>query len=319
MNFVFRCATPLFFIAIIFSSALGQARKGKRDPGPDDGRPPQATPVEQIKVLKDFKVEPLYSVPRNEGSWVSMCLDPQGRLIVSDQANAGFFRVTPPPAGQDSPPKVESINVDYKWPDGTEGVFSGAQGLLWAFDSLYVVINSRNASGLYRCTDSNGDGELDKVELLRGLEGGGGEHGPHAVLLAPDGKSLFVVCGNQTRITEFSKSRLPPIWGEDHLLPRMPDGNGFMRGVLGPGGTIYQVDSDGKDWVVNTVGLRNEYDAAFNRFGDLFTYDADMEWDFNTPWYRPTRVCFAASGAEFGWRNGAGERTRSPSAQPARG
>ena len=55
------------------------------------------------------------------------------------------------------------------------------------------------------------------------------------------------------------------------------------------------------------VGFRNEYDAAFNRQGDLFTYDADMEWDFNTPWYRPTRVCLAASGAEFGWRNGTGK------------
>ena len=32
-----------------------------------------------------------------------------------------------------------------------------------------------------------------------------------------------------------------------------------------------------------------------------------MEWDFNTPWYRPTRVCQAASGTEFGWRNGAGK------------
>src|SRR4029450_2849943 len=35
--------------------------------------------------------------------------------------------------------------------------------------------------------------------------------------------------------------------------------------------------------------------------------DADMEWDMNTPWYRPTRVCMAASGAEFGWRNGTGK------------
>src|SRR5262245_18405633 len=32
-----------------------------------------------------------------------------------------------------------------------------------------------------------------------------------------------------------------------------------------------------------------------------------MEWDFNTPWYRPTRVCLATSGSEYGWRNGAGK------------
>jgi putative heme-binding domain-containing protein len=292
---------------LIASTAWGQERKGKRGRNelpPDNGRPPQATPIDKIKVMKDFRVELLYSVPRPQGSWVSMCVDPQGRLIVSDQSNQGLFRVTPPPLGGDaSQIKVESLPI--KWPDDS-GLLSGAQGLLWAFDSLYVMVNSRD-SALYRVRDTNGDGELDKTEQLRSFQGGGGEHGPHAVLLAPDGKSLFVVCGNQTRMTEFLASRVPPIWGEDHLLPRMPDGNGFMRGVLGPGGTIYQVDPEGKNWIVNTVGFRNEYDAAFNRYGDLFAYDADMEWDFNTPWYRPTRICFAASGAEFGWRNGAGK------------
>ncbi|MGZ8941004.1 MAG: PQQ-dependent sugar dehydrogenase, partial [Limisphaerales bacterium] len=54
-------------------------------------------------------------------------------------------------------------------------------------------------------------------------------------------------------------------------------------------------------------GFRNIYDAAFNREGDLFTYDADMEWDLGTPWYRPTRICHVTSGAEFGWRNGSGK------------
>src|SRR5437660_9486880 len=32
-----------------------------------------------------------------------------------------------------------------------------------------------------------------------------------------------------------------------------------------------------------------------------------MEWDYSTHWYRPTRICLVASGAEFGWRNGAGK------------
>ena len=285
-----RLAQFVLILLITTTAAAQEAKrkgKGRRELPPDDGRPPQATKIDQIKALKDFRVELLYSVPRAQGSWVSMCLDPQGRLIVSDQANAGMFRVTPPPVGRGaapssvaqgtapSEPLIEPIKLEYTWPDGATTPFSGAQGLLWAFNSLYVVINSRGGSGLYRCTDTNNDGELDKVVLLRALQGGGGEHGPHAVLLAPDGKSLFVVCGNQTRLTEFSASRVPPIWGEDHLLPRMPDGNGFMRGVLGPGGAIYQVDPEGKDWVVNTVGFRNEYDAAFNRHGDLFATDQE--------------------------------------------
>src|SRR5688572_25906377 len=45
-----------------------------------------ATPVDQLKVLKDFRVELLYTVPKSDqGSWVAMTVDPKGRLIVSDQ------------------------------------------------------------------------------------------------------------------------------------------------------------------------------------------------------------------------------------------
>ncbi|MCU0879933.1 MAG: heme-binding protein, partial [Pirellulaceae bacterium] len=227
-----------------------------------------------------------------------MCVGPKGTLIVSDQ-NGGLYRIHPPAIGTDAATKVEKIPAEIGY----------AQGLLWAFDSLYVVVNSpKMQTGLYRVRDTNGDGELDEVKLLRAFDGKRiGEHGPHAVLLGPDGKSLRVVCGNQTALTEFKTSLVPPIWGEDHLLERMPDGNGFMAGVLGPGGAIYSVDPDGQNWELVTVGFRNQYDAAFNKLGDLFTYDADMEWDFNTPWYRPTRVCLATSGAEFGWRNGAGK------------
>src|SRR5947199_6884240 len=32
-----------------------------------------------------------------------------------------------------------------------------------------------------------------------------------------------------------------------------------------------------------------------------------MEWDLNTPRYRPTRLNHVISGAEFGWRSGAGK------------
>ena len=227
-----------------------------------------------------------------------MCTDPKGRLIVSDQ-NGGLFRVTPAPIGDSKTPTlVEKIPAD----------IGEAQGLLWAFNSLYVMVNKggKYEHGLYRVRDTDGDDQLDQVTMLQKFSGGG-EHGPHAILLSPDGKSLVVVVGNQTKLVDFKTSRVPVRWGEDHLLPRMPDGRGFMAGVMGPGGTIYKIDPDAKNWEIMGVGFRNEYDAAFNRQGELFTYDADMEWDFNTPWYRPTRICHVTSGAEFGWRNGAGK------------
>lgn len=259
----------------------------------------RATPVEQLKVAKDFKVELLYTVPKEkEGSWVNLCVEPRGRLIVSDQYG-GLYRVTPSAPGQPAgPAKVEPVPVD----------LGEAQGLVWAFDSLYVVVNRgrKYSSGLYRVRDTNGDDQLDEVQLLRPIDGSG-EHGPHAVLLHPDGRSLVVVCGNHTRPLPFDTSRVPRAWGEDHLIPRMWDAGGHAVGILAPGGWIARTDPDGRQWELLSMGYRNQFDAAYNRDGELFTYDADMEWDLNTPWYRPTRVCHAVSGAEFGWRSGSGK------------
>ncbi len=257
----------------------------------------EATPVANIKSMKGFQVERLYNVPeKTQGSWVNLTMDPKGRLIVSDQYGK-LHRVTLPPLGTAEGLSVEPIQAD----------IGEAQGLLWAFDSLYVMVNAggKYKSGLYRVRDTNGDDRLDSVETLRLLDGNS-EHGPHAVVLAPDGKSLYVVCGDKTRLTKFSSSRVPEVWDEDLMLPRVY-GRGFMKGTPAPGGWISKVDPDGKNWELISVGFRNEYDAAFNLNGDLFTYDADMEWDMNTPWYRPTRICQAVSGGEFGWRNGGGK------------
>ncbi len=257
---------------------------------------PEATPVDTLFVKEGFKVELLYTVPKaGQGSWVSMCVDEQGRLIVSDQYG-GLYRVTVPKPGQTKGTRVEKINVD----------MGHAQGLLYAFDALYVVVNDKahGGRGLYRVRDTNGDDQFDKVELLKKFQESGGEHGPHAVVLGPDKQSLYIVVGNQTQLPEpYDVSRVPEVWGEGQLLPRIY-GRGFMRGQLAPRGWIAKTDKDGKHWEIVATGFRNEYDAAFNRHGELFTYDADMEWDLNTPWYRPTRVCQVVSGAEFGWRNG---------------
>jgi putative heme-binding domain-containing protein len=122
----------------------------------------------------------------------------------------------------------------------------------------------------------------------------------------PDGESIYVIVGNQTPLTGFTKNRVPAVWQEDLLLPRIY-GRGFMKDALAPRGWVAKVSLDGKQWELITTGFRNEYGAAFNHEGDLFTFDADMEWDMSLPWYRPTRVCQVLSGSEFGWRNGSGK------------
>lgn len=259
---------------------------------------PEATPVKRLNIAKGFQAELVYSVPKDqEGSWVSMCTDPKGRLIVCDQYG-GLFRVTLPGIMGAKEVTIEPIKVD----------IGEAQGLLWAFDSLYVVVNRTNkySSGVYRVKDTDNDDQLDTLETLRQWEGRSGEHGPHAVLLTPDKKGLYIVVGNLTKLTEFEDSRVPMLWDEDNMLPRAY-GRGFMKGSPAPGGYVSRIDPDGKNWELVTAGFRNQYDAALNADGDLFTYDADMEWDINTPWYRPTRVCHVLSGVDYGWRNGGGK------------
>jgi len=261
-----------------------------------------ATPVSNIKAMEGFKVELLYSVPGDEqGSWANLCTDDKGRLLVSDQFG-GLYRIVPPaPDTAVRPQDVESVPAEIR----------GVNGMVWAFGALHVGVNDyeqKIPSGLYRVTDSDSDDQLDKVELLHNVKSKS-DHGVHAVVPTPDGKAFYLVTGNNTTPPELADSSpVRQVWGEDHLLPSMPDGRGHNRGVLAPGGIIYRVTPDGKTFEAVASGFRNIFDAAVNREGELFTYDADMEYDFNTPWYRPTRICHVVSGAEFGWRNGAGKR-----------
>ena len=246
----------------------------------------------KLKLPDGFVGELVYEVPSKQGSWVCLTTDPQGRLIASDQYGK-LYRITT--SGDAS--KVEVIDLE----------IGRAQGLLCAFDALYVVSNrGGKKSGFFRITDKNDDDQYDHVELLRKFDGKT-EHGPHAVILSPDRKSLYVCAGNATKLPEISSSRLPQTWQEDQIVTRLPDPGGHAVGRLAPGGWICKTDPDGKSFELISAGFRNQYDIAFNHNGDLFTYDADMEWDLGLPWYRPTRICHVVSGAEFGWRFGSGK------------
>ena len=253
---------------------------------------PQAHP-------EGFNLEKIYEVPKEtQGSWVSMAVDSKGRLYCADQGDKGIYRIS---IGDDGlEPQVERVPLE----------ISSAHGMLWAHNSLYIVVNGGgiggNSSGLYRVTDTNGDDQLDKIVSLRKIQGGG-EHGPHAVVLAPDGESLFVLGGNHTKTPNQETSAVVPNYGEDQLLPRSPDARGHAASIRAPGGWIAQTDPEGKSWHLFSTGFRNQYDIAFNADGEMFTFDSDMEWDSGTPWYRPTRIYHCTSGSEFGWRTGTGK------------
>lgn len=282
---------PAVIIAKYGDGPWGLALDGKSKSSKKGGS--VAIEAQDITVPEGFSVEQLYVVPKEEeGSWVALTIDGKGRLIASDQYGS-LYR----------------MNVtETSKPERLKVAMGKAHGLLHAFDSLYVMVNEDgDKNGLYRLRDTNGDDQYDDVKKLVTMAGGG-EHGLHSMTVSPDGKRIYFNGGNHTDLpNELSRSRPAELWAEDHLLPRMWDANGHARGKLAPGGFIASMNPDGTDVELFCHGFRNEFDIAFNSAGDLFTYDADMEWDIGTPWYRPTRVNHAVSGADFGWRSGSGK------------
>ncbi len=256
-----------------------------------------------------FVLEDLYEPSLNEqGSWVALTPGPNNIIYACDQYGKIYYFPSPK-----IDHKLEAKNVlplDLN--------IGEAHGLLWAHNSLYVAVNKNwnddipdeeeTGSGIYRVTDNNHDGMLDKVEMLLKLEGAG-EHGPHSLVNSSDGKEIYFIAGNHTLVPEVLKknSRISTNWGEDNLFQPYLDARGHANDIKAPGGWICKFSPEGSDWELISVGYRNPFDMAFNTDGELFAYDADMEWDIGMPWYRPTRICHVTSGSEYGWRTGSGK------------
>ena len=54
--------------------------------------------AENFKLPQGFKAELMHRVPQDQGSWVAITNDPQGRLITSDQYGK-LYRLTPRETG----------------------------------------------------------------------------------------------------------------------------------------------------------------------------------------------------------------------------
>lgn len=258
------------------------------------GHPLNPAESASIELPPGFIAERILTVPRDDGSFTALTVDPQGRLLAATQHRAGIYRITPPsPDDPDAETRVEKLG-------GAAEKMGWSHGLLHAFDSLYVTVSEGNdttPTGIHRLRDTDGDDQYDSAELLFELQGSG-EHGPHNMVVGPDGESLYLMCGNGTPLPDGIARRRPvATTGLDHVMPP-----GFESSEHTVAGWVLRFDPDGGNRELIGSGLRNSYDLAFNRAGDLFTFDSDMEWDLGAPWYRPTRICHVVSGAEFGWR-----------------
>ena len=70
--------------------------------------------------------------------------------------------------------------------------------------------------------------------------------------------------------------------------------------------TVWRLQPDNR-FALLFSGMRNPYDFAYNLAGEAFTFDSDMEWDVNAPWYRENRTVHMIPGGDGGYRNGTGK------------
>jgi len=249
------------------------------------------TTDERFRINPEFRVERIIS-DEQAGSLISMTFNEFGQILAGRE-NGPLLLI----ADTNNDEIADRVTV---YCDKVKN----CQGIMALNGEVYVTADGPDGSALYRLADHDGDSKLESVRTLLKFKGDSAEHGPHGIVLGPDGY-IYVVVGNHARVEKAFDPRSPH---RDHyegdLVKRYEDPGGHAAGVKSPGGTIIRTNTEGGFVQLFAGGLRNVYDIAFNANGDLFAHDSDMESDMGANWYRPTQVYHVTPGAELGWRSG---------------
>jgi putative heme-binding domain-containing protein len=249
-----------------------------------------------------FRVPPGFAVeavapPEQTGSLIGITFDSFGRPVVSKERGHPTILFDRDGDGVFETEKVFSAKVKQ------------AHGMWFDGRALYAVANDENGQvGLYRLEDTSGDDAADTFERISTFRGGIGEHGPHDIRRGPDGKPTIML-GNHTSVPEEMVDARSPLanYDEAQLLEPYPDARGHAANIRAPGGTLVRLHPAERRYTVLAGGFRNAYNHAYHAAGEAFTFDSDMEWDLNLPWYRPIRTLHVVMGGDYGWRTGSGK------------
>jgi putative heme-binding domain-containing protein len=258
--------------------------------------PPAAAQQPRFTAAEGFSVDEVYPADKS-GTIVNLTFDADGHFVGSRERGPIVRLFDRNGDGRFDEEQVVTDKV------------TNCQGLLFDGPDLYAVGLGPDGTGLYRVRDTNADGVGDGVELVTQSTADMQEHGPHAVFFGPDGY-IYWILGNHTGIVpSFSPASPHRGWREGQLLPAYTDARGHAASIRAPGSFITRRDMSkpDADWEMVAAGFRNAYDAGFNLAGELFTFDSDMEWDIDLPWYRPVRTNHVVPGGEYGWRTGSGK------------
>ncbi|MFM2093419.1 MAG: hypothetical protein RIS70_543 [Planctomycetota bacterium] len=252
---------------------------------------------EEVDRGERFNIGPEFSVQRvisgeETGSLIAMSFNEFGMIIASREGGPLLLMYD-----SDNDQVVDKTRVYCD-------LVKNCQGILPLNGEVFVTGDGPDGAALYRLRDTNRDGKLDDAKAILKFKGEMREHGPHAITLGPDG-FLYVVVGNLVSLENPTDDASPlQKYYEGDLVGRYEDPGGHAVGVKAPGGVVVRLDIEAKSVQVVAGGLRNVYDVAFNRAGDMFAHDSDMETDEGTPWFRPTQLFHVTPGSDLGWRSG---------------
>ena len=257
-------------------------------------------------TLPNFTIERILPAEKTD-SYVVLTFDSLGRPVVSKELDHPRTLIDSDGDGIFESEQVFTDrvrNCQGLWFDNRTLYGTCAPG-----DVPFQEAGAGGQSGLYRMEDTNGDDIADTFEQVSTFQRGIGEHGPHAIRRGPDGAPTIMI-GNYSFVPDEMIDDLSPLrnYKEAQLLQAFPDASGLRNATKdGAQGTVVRLDPRHNQYTLVFGGLRNAYDLAFNLSGEAFTFDSDMEFDINLPWYREVRSIHGIPGGDYGHRNGSGK------------
>ena len=224
-----------------------------------------------------FTLTKIRDASDTEDSWVSMVIDPKGRLIIA-QEQKGLLRLSLSNNGGEVV-EMERINEELE----------ECRGLSFHGDTLFA--NANDSKALFRLRDTNGDDQFDEIIEIQATTGSVG-HGRNDLVKGPD-NHLHSIHGDSVDAPDRATYLTAPEPGNPKPL-----------------GHWLTLGHENAEWEILCRGLRNPYGIDFHKDGDPFTYDADNEGDVGLPFYRPSRINHLVRGANYGWHQRPGN-TRS--------
>ncbi|MDP7050925.1 MAG: HEAT repeat domain-containing protein [Verrucomicrobiota bacterium] len=156
----------------------------------------------------------------------------------------------------------------------------GPQGLLVMDDHLYTV----SGDGVQLFSGYKSKATLKYERRLGAPFNTGGDHAAHTILRGLDGY-IYLVSGDGGGIG-----------ARKHITQE----NSPVREERTA--SVFRFDPKGEKWECIGSGGRNPPSLGMNYLGEFFSFDSDMEFHVDVPFYRPVRLNHWATGGDHGWQ-----------------